>query len=67
MMLEFMHPIPLTADGKKGFAIYVTDSGMFENDVWCVVHTDGSVRHYSSRQLTMDMNGTFGIFPDTNK
>jgi len=44
MMLEFRKPIPVVVeDNKDGYAIYVTDSEMFENDIWCVVHCDGGI------------------------
>ena len=51
-MLEFNHPIPvIVEENKEGYAIYVTNSGSFENDIWCVVVCDGGyVRHYRSDQ-----------------
>ena len=63
MMLEFKQPIPVVVEGTKdGYAIYVSNSGMFENDVWCVVLCDGGhVRHYQSDQILVYMNATFGI------
>lgn len=62
-MLEFKKPIPvIIEDNKEGYAIYVTNSGTFENDVWCVVHCDGGiVRHYSSDQIRIYKNETFNI------
>lgn len=62
-MLEFNHPIPvIVEDNKEGYAIYVTNSGTFENDVWCVVHCDsGIVRHYRSDQIRIHTNATFDI------
>jgi len=62
-MLEFNKPIPvITEDGKEGYAIYVESSGMFENDVWCVVLCDGGIiRHYNTSQLRMHYNVTFEI------
>jgi hypothetical protein len=67
-MLEFSKPIPVIVEGNKsGFAIYVTDSGMHENDVWCVVHCDGGiVRHYRSDQIRIHSNETFNIKRDEN-
>ena len=52
-MLEFSKPIPVVVEGDKdGYAIYVVNSGMFENDVWCVVLCDGGdVRHYATDQI----------------
>jgi|TARA_R110000782_G_scaffold270273_1_gene370175 hypothetical protein len=62
-MLEFKKPIPVIVEGnKEGYAIYVTNSGTFENDIWCVVHCDGGiVRHYSSDQIKIYKNETFKI------
>ena len=63
MMLEFQKPIPVIVEGDKdGYAIYVCNNGMFENDVWCVVLCDtGIVRHYTSDQILVHANATFGI------
>ena len=63
MMLEFKNPIPVVVeDGKEGLAVYVTNGGTFENDIWCVVHCEGgTVRHYRSDQIKMHYNGTFSI------
>lgn len=62
-MLEFTKPIPvIVEDTKEGYAIYVTDGGMLENDLWCVVHCDGGiVRHYRSDQIKIHFNATFDI------
>ena len=61
MMLEFKNPIPVLVEGvKEGYAIYVTNGGQFENDVWCVVLCDGGhIRHYLSNQIRMYKNETF--------
>lgn len=61
MFLEFNTPKPVVAAEKSGYAIYVRDGGTFENDIWCVVHVDGSVRHYRSDQIRFYPNGTFDI------
>jgi hypothetical protein len=63
MMLEFSKPIPVVVEGDKdGYAIYVTDSGMFENDIWCVVLCEGGiVRHYRSDQIRMHHNETLDL------
>lgn len=60
-MLEFSHPIPVVVEGdKEGYAVYVTNGGQFENDIWCVVHCDGGwVRHYRSDQIQIHASGTF--------
>ena len=62
-MLEFRNPIPVVVeDGKEGYAIYVTNSGMYENDVWCVVLCEGgAVRHYTTNQIKIYANATFEI------
>lgn len=63
MMLEFNNPIPVVVESdKKGYAIYVRDSGTFENDIWCVALCEGGiVRHYRSDQIRIHCNATFGI------
>jgi len=63
MMLEFNNPIPVvTEDGQDGFAIYVTNGGSFENDVWAVALCKGGyVRHYLSSQIRIFNNATLGI------
>jgi hypothetical protein len=62
-MLEFRKPIPvIVEENKEGYAIYVSNSGTFENDVWCVALCNGgAVRHYTSDQIKIHYNGTFGI------
>ena len=62
-MLEFKQPIPVVVEGnKEGYAIYVVNSGMFENDIWCVALCEGgAVRHYRSDQIKIHYNGTFKI------
>lgn len=62
-MLEFKKPIPVIVEGnKEGYAIYVTNSGMFENDVWCVALCEGGiVRHYRTDQIKIYYNRTFDI------
>jgi hypothetical protein len=62
-MLEFKSPIPvIVEDTKDGYAIYVVNSGTYENDIWCVVLCEGGiVRHYRSDQIRIHHNKTFGI------
>ena len=64
-MLEFKRPIPVIVEGnKEGYAIYVSNSGTFENDVWCVALCEsGIVRHYTTDQIRIHYNATFGIKP----
>lgn len=63
MIHEFKNPIPVIVEtDKHGYAIYVNDSGAFENDIWCVVLCDGGiVRHYMSDQIKIHKNATLGI------
>lgn len=67
-MLEFQNPIPvIVEEDKSGYAIYVTNGGQFENDIWCVVHCNsGIVRHYRSDQIRIHNNGTFDIVSKTH-
>lgn len=62
-MLEFKSPIPVIVEGgKEGYAIYVTNGGTFENDIWCVVLCDGGiVRHYRSDQIQIHNNATLDL------
>jgi hypothetical protein len=62
-MLEFKQPIPVIVEGnKEGYAIYVVNSGMFENDIWCVTLCEGGiVRHYRTDQIKIYYNRTFDI------
>jgi len=65
-MMEFKQPIPvILPDGREGYAIYVTNGGTFENDIWAVVHCDGgTVRHYRSDQIRIHHNATFDIIKE---
>ena len=68
-MLEFKTPIPVVVESnKEGYAIYVTNGGQFENDIWCVVLCEGGfIRHYRSDQIFMHNNATLGIFKKDEK
>jgi hypothetical protein len=60
---EFRRPLPVVVEGTRdGYALYVESSGMWENDTWCVVLCDGGiVRHYTTSQIRVHLNATFGI------
>jgi hypothetical protein len=46
----------------SGYAIYVTNSGTFENDIWTVALEDGGkVMHFRSDQIKIYKNATFDI------
>ena len=63
MIHEFRRPLPVVVEGtREGYALYVESSGMWENDVWCVVLCDGGiVRHYTTSQIRVHLNATFGM------
>jgi hypothetical protein len=64
MMLEFRSPIPVVTPLGNGYAIYVTNSGTFENDIWCItLEQGGDVMHFRSDQLKIYKNATFDIHP----
>lgn len=62
-MLEFRSPIPVIVEGvKEGYAIYVTNGGTFENDIWCIVLCEGgAVRHYRTDQIKIHNNATLDL------
>jgi hypothetical protein len=62
-MLEFKNPIPVIVENnKEGYAIYVTNGGIFENDIWCVVLCEGGiVRHYRTDQILIHNNATLDL------
>lgn len=61
-MLEFNNPIPVITPHGEGYAIYVSNSKTFENDVWTVVlSSTGEIKHYNTSQIKMVKNGTFDI------
>lgn len=66
--MEFKKPLPVvTENGEDGYAIYVESSGMFENDIWCVVLCKGGIiRHYNTSQLKIYNNSTFQINKNEN-
>jgi hypothetical protein len=65
MIHEFKNPMPVVTPMGAGYAIYVRDSGTFENDVWAVVlEKEGKILHYRVDQLRMFKNSTFDIAKD---
>ena len=62
-MLEFKNPIPVKTELGDGMAIYVTNSGTFANDIWAVVLSNGTVRHFRSDKIRVEKNATFNIDP----
>ncbi len=67
-MLEFRTPIPVITPFGGGYAIYVANSGTFENDIWTVCLEDGGrILHFRSDQINIHKNATFDINPKKNK
>lgn len=61
-MLEFKKPLPVITPHGDGYAIYVSNSGTFENDCWTIVLCEsGEIKHYNTSQLKVCKNGTFDI------
>ena len=61
-MLEFRNPIPVVTPLGSGYAIYVSNSGTFENDIWTIALEDGGkILHFRSDQIKMYKNSTFDI------
>lgn len=61
-MLEFKNPIPVVTPLGDGYAIYVTNGGTSENDIWAVcLIKGGDIRHFRSDQIKIHKSGTFDI------
>lgn len=61
MIYEFKNPMPVVTALGDGYAIYVRDGGTFENDIWCIVLSDGSLKHFRIDQIKIWNNATFDI------
>lgn len=62
MIHEFQKPIPVETPLGVGYALYVSDSAMLENDVFTVVLQDnGMIKHFTSDQIQVSANYTFKI------
>jgi hypothetical protein len=60
-MLEFRHPIPVSTPLGEGYALYVTDGGTMENDLWCVCLDDGRFLHFRTNDCRSVGNATVGV------
>jgi len=61
-MLEFRKPIPVITPLGNGYAIYVVNSGTFENDIWAIALEDGGqILHFRTDQVRVYKNATFDI------
>jgi hypothetical protein len=62
MILEFKKMIPVVTPLGDGYALYVTSGGGYENDEWCVaLCKGGQVRHFTSADIRIYFNATYGI------
>jgi hypothetical protein len=61
-MLEFRNPIGVVTPMGNGYAIYVTNSGVFFNDIWAVcLENGGNIFHFRSDQIKIYKNATLDI------
>lgn len=61
-MLEFKNPLPVITPIGNGYAIYVSNGGTFENDIFTVVlENGGDIKHFRSDQIKVYQNLTFDI------
>ncbi len=61
-MMQFNQPIPVVTPAGNGYAIYVVNSGTFENDIWTVALEDGGrILHFRTDQIKIYKNSTFDI------
>lgn len=60
-MLEFHRPFPVVTPLGEGYALYVTDGGGFENDLWCIALDDSRILHFRTNELRYVGNATLGM------
>jgi hypothetical protein len=62
-MISFVdRPIPVTTPLGDGYIFYITPSGMLENDeITVILVKDGQIKHFSSDQVKVWTNATYGI------
>jgi hypothetical protein len=66
MIYEFKNPIPVTTPMGDGYIFYVRDGGNWENDIFAVILKDGGrILHFTSEQIRIYSNSTFGIKKDS--
>jgi len=55
-------PIPVTTPLGDGYILYITPSGMLENDeITVVLSKGGEIKHFTSDQVRVWKNSTYGI------
>jgi len=60
-MMEFKNPIPVKTELGDGMAIYVVNSGTFDDDIWTIALNDGTIRHFRTDQVRMEAAATWNI------
>jgi len=62
MIHECRLPVPCMTPLGEGYVWYITDGGMMENDMYTIVLCKGGeVKHFTSDQVTIWHNETYGI------
>ena len=67
MIVWAPYPIPVIVkdenfNEKDAYVIYVESSAQWDNDIWtCVLCDTGIVRHFTTNQIKIYKNLTFGI------
>jgi hypothetical protein len=61
-MLEFKNSILVVTPLGRGYAIYASNSGTFESDIWTIGLEDGGkIFHFRTDQISLHSNSTFDI------
>lgn len=62
MIHECNRPIPCTTPLGDGYVWYISSNGLYENDEFTIVLcANGEVRHFTSDQVKIWYNATYGI------
>lgn len=62
MIHECRKPVPCTTPLGDGYVWYIKDNGMLENDELTVILCEnGAVRHFTTDQIKIWCNDTYGI------
>lgn len=67
MVFEPKNPIPCVTPLGDAYILYIKTNGFLENDeVTCVIN-DGSIRHFTTDQIKIWHNETYGIKKKSNE
>lgn len=65
MIYETRKPIPCTTPLGDGYVWYIKDNSILENDEYAVILCNGGeVKHFTSDQIKIWHNETYGISKD---